>query len=58
MNQLALYAATGAFDKVLDSSLIDNQIDKNAADVDDNLKQMQEFYGEEQIARMTPAEFY
>lgn len=58
MSQLAVFAATGAFDKVLDSSFVDQAIEKNDASLDDNLKKMQEFYGEEQIARMTPSEFY
>lgn len=58
MNQLAVFAATGAFDKVLDSSFVDQSIEKNDASLEVNLKKMQEFYGEEQIARMTPSEFY
>lgn len=58
LNQLAIYAATGAFDKALDSSFVDKAIDKNDATLDVNIKKMQDFYGEEQLARMTPSEFY
>lgn len=37
MNQLAVYAATGAFDKFLDSSFVDRSIEKNDASLDKNL---------------------
>ena len=37
---------------------IDKSIEKNDAALDQNLKEMQAFYGPEQIERMTPSEFY
>jgi len=33
-------------------------IDKDDNSVDENLNNMREFYGEEEIAKMTPEEFY
>jgi len=58
MSQLAVLAATGSLDKYLDSGFIDKSIEKNDAALDQNLKEMQAFYGPEQIERMTPSEFY
>ena len=34
------------------------QIEKDDVNVDKNLNEMREFYGEEQLAKMTPEEFY
>ena len=39
-------------------SAIDTLIDKDDASVDTYLNGMREFYGEEELAKMTPEEFY
>jgi hypothetical protein len=39
-------------------SALDTMIDKDDASVDTYLNSMREFYGEEELAKMTPEEFY
>ena len=45
-------------DRQLTAGKTDEQIDKDDTIVDENLKAMRDFYGEEQLAKMTPDEFY
>lgn len=37
---------------------LDYQIENDHGDVDKNIMAMREFYGEAEIAKMTPAKFY
>lgn len=54
--QLALL--NSAFDRSGPSSGLDEGIDKDDPTVEENLRQMRQFYGEERMGKMTPEEFY
>ena len=58
ISQLGVLAVTGSFDKAFDTSFVDRAIDSGDSSLDVHLQQMRDFYGEEQIARMSPGEFY
>ena len=54
--QLALIDA--GYDRTGAPGNLDKMIDNNDPDVEENLLAMREFYGEEEMAKMTPAQFY
>ena len=47
-----------AYDRSGPNSGLDKRIDDDDASVDENLKAMRAFYGEERIGKMSPEEFY
>lgn len=53
-----LLLLNSAYDRSGSHSGLDERIDLDDPTVEDNLKQMREFYGEERMAKMTPEEFY
>ena len=58
MNPMTVSLINAGYDRVGADSSVDNEIDNNDAKTEQTLKDMREFYGEEQIAKMSPSEFY
>lgn len=58
LNKIQLSLLNSGYDRAGPVGSIDDQIDKNDENVDMNLSLMREFYGEEELSKMTPSEFY
>lgn len=56
--QIGLIAINAAYNKKASVRAIDQQIDKDSADVDANLILMKKIYGEKMLKDMSPSEFY
>ena len=56
--QVGLMAINSAYMRKASRQAIDIQIDRESADVDNNLELMKKIYGEERLNKMTPGEFY
>jgi hypothetical protein len=53
-----LVLLNSVYDRSGQHTIIDVDIDSDSPAVEDNLKAMREFYGEERMSKMTPEEFY
>lgn len=58
LNPMQLALVNSTYDKTGNDSALDKMIEKDDSSVDANLNSMREFYGEEELAKMTPEEFY
>lgn len=56
--QVGLMAINSAYMRKASRQAIDIQIDRESADVDNNLELMKKIYGEDRLNKMTPGEFY
>lgn len=58
LNAVTLSMINAGYDRTGFAGQLDKQIDSNDSEVDKNIMAMREFYGEAEIAKMTPAKFY
>lgn len=58
LNAMQLAQINAAYDRAGSNPVLDAHIEKDDQQVEHNLQLMREFYGEEQMAKMTPEEFY
>ena len=58
IGKLAIWQANSNYNRSGPDSSLDHAIDKNDSSVDSNLEEMKQFYGQEQLDKMTPSDFY
>jgi hypothetical protein len=58
VGKLAIWKANADFNRAGPDTSLDQLIDKNDSSVDKNLEEMTAFFGQDNIDKMTPSDFY